>query len=437
MATKGIKILEIEAGSYARRIGLKPGDRILEANGHAVTDELALKFYLSEDPVDLCVHRPGSGLQHFMVNAPDNADLGIRIEEFRTRLCNNACLFCFVDQLPPKVRPSLRVKDDDYRLSFLHGNYITLTNLNDVDLDRIIEQRLSPLYVSVHATDSDLRTRILGREKADDLAGKMRKLVRGGIRLHAQIVLMPGINDGKHLQKTVFDLYEMFPGVPSIAIVPVGLSGYAPGKTRLISVTPEYSRDLIRKALPWQAQFRAEIAQTYAYLADEFYLQGGLEIPKRDYYDNFAQIEDGIGMVRLFLDEFKTEMRRHRRFLPHLHGTLATGRLFYPVLKSCTETFNRKFGTRLEVCQIENRFMGNTVTVAGLLGGKDIAESLEGKDIGDFLILPGEALARRDSILIDDWTLEDISRHLGRRVYSSGQTIRDFFDILSKVDLPK
>jgi putative radical SAM enzyme (TIGR03279 family) len=433
MAIKGIKILEVETGSPAERLGLEPGDRILTINGHVITDELALKFYLSEDSIDIIVHRPGSGGRRFKIDLLENPDLGIQVEEFQTRRCNNACLFCFVDQLPPGVRPSLKVKDDDYRLSFLHGNYITLTNLNQVDLSRIIEQRLSPLYISVHATDSDLRTRILGRGKADDLAVKMRKLIRGGICLHAQIVLMPGINDGKHLQKTVFDLYDLYPGVQSTAIVPVGISDYGPCKTRFMPVTPEYSRALIHQILPWQAQFRTQIAQTFACLADEFYLQGGLEIPDRDYYDDFVQIEDGIGMVRYFLDEFKTELRRRRTRCSNQHGTLATGKLFYPVLKHCMEQYNLKFGTRLQVRKIDNRFMGSAITVAGLLGGKDIVDALAGTDIGDFLIIPGEALSGGDGVFVDDWSPQDISRRLGKPVYSSGRTMRDFFDVLSKL----
>jgi putative radical SAM enzyme (TIGR03279 family) len=432
MATKGIKILEVEEGSPAERLGLLPGDRILTANGHQLADELALKFYLSEEYIDLCVYRPSYGERYYEVDLSDNAGLGIRVEEFRTRPCNNACLFCFVDQLPPEVRPSLKIKDDDYRLSFLHGNYITLTNLTDKDLARIIEQRLSPLYVSVHATDPDLRTRILGRKKTDDLTKKLSKLVRGGIQIHAQIVLMPGINDGAHLQKTVFDLYDLFPGIQSIAIVPVGISDYGPCKARLMPVTPEYSRALISQVLLWQSQFRAQITRTYACLADEFYLQGGFAIPKRDYYDDFAQIEDGVGMVRHFLDEFKTEMAR-RRHCTSLHGTIATGKLFYPVLMGCLEQINHKFGTKIQVRGIENRFMGSNITVAGLLGGNDILTDLEGKDIGDFLIIPGEAVSREDRILVDDLSPEDISRHLGKPVYPGGQTVRDFFDILSRI----
>jgi NifB/MoaA-like Fe-S oxidoreductase len=215
--------------------------------------------------------------------------------------------------------------------------------------------------------------------------------------------------------------------------VPVGISDYGPGKTRFLPVTPEYSRALIHQMLPWQTQFRSQIKRTYACLADEFYLQGGLEIPKQDYYDDFAQIEDGIGMVRYFLDEFKKELRLRRKFQSKLQGTIATGKLFYPVLKSCMEQFNRKFGAGLQVCGIENRFMGSAITVAGLLGGKDFVETLAKNDIGDFLIIPGESLARGSGLLVDNWSPEDISRKLGKPVYSGGFTVRDFFDILSEL----
>jgi putative radical SAM enzyme (TIGR03279 family) len=433
MAIKGIRILEVETGSPAAEIGLKPGDRILTVNGHAIADELSLKFYLSEDRVDLGIRREGRKERHILADFSEGADLGIHVEEFRTRTCNNACLFCFVDRLPPDARPSLRVKDDDYRLSFLHGNYVTLTNLTEKDLNRIIEQRLSPLYISVHATDPELRMRVLGRKKADDLAEKLSKLIRGGIRLHAQIVLMPGVNDGRHLKKTVFDLYRLYPGIQSIAIVPVGLSDYGPRNGCFMPVTPKFSQALIRQVIPWQTRFRAQIKRTFAYLADEFYLQAGVKTPGVKYYDDFAQIEDGIGMTRNFLGEFKMELARKRKPRISLHGTLATGKLFYPVLKRCIKQFNLRFGTNLQVREIENRFMGNSITVAGLLGGKDILTALTGKNIGDFLIIPEEAVARGSRLLVDDLTPEDISRFLGKPVYPSGRTVRDFFTIVFKL----
>jgi putative radical SAM enzyme (TIGR03279 family) len=433
MAARGIKILEVEAGSEAEGIGLKPGDRIITVNGREVPDELALKFYLSSEHIDLCVRRANSIVEHLDVKLPDESDFGIRVEEFRTRNCNNACIFCFIDQLPPSVRPTLKVKDDDYRLSFLHGNYITLTNMADRDLDRIIEQRLSPLYVSVHAADPDLRRQILGRKSVDNLDAKLRKLIRGNIRLHAQIVLIPGVNDGKNLEKTVFYLYELSPGVQSVAIVPVGLSDYGTPRNRLKPVTRHYSRSLIRQVTRWSRQFRSQIGRTFAYLADEFFIQGKMKLPSRAYYDDFTQIEDGVGMVRSFLDEFEKELRRRRKIGIALNGTLATGRLFFPILRDCTALFNRESGSRLKVRQIENRFLGKTITVAGLLGGKDIISALSGKNLGDFLIIPDEALSQRDRILIDDLSLGDLSKHLGIPVFSGGPTVGDFFKLLSGI----
>ena len=430
MTLKGTRILKVKRGSAAAKAGLTPGDSILTVNGHAIDDELALRFYLSDERLKLCVLQSNGSERRVVLELPEGADPGLQMEEFRTQTCNNACLFCFVDQLPPGVRPGLRVKDDDYRLSFLHGNYVTLTNVSEKGLNRIIEQRLSPMYVSVHATEADLRTQILGRKKADDLHGKIKALVREGIQIHAQVVLMPGINDGTHLKKTVYDLYRLYPGVQSVAIVPLGLSDYGKPRERLVPVTPGYCRNIIRSAIPWQEEFRAAIGRTFACLADEFYIQGAVDIPAEDYYDDFSQIEDGIGMVRSFLDEFAAAMGRRRKSRSGLQGTLVTGKLFAPTLKRCIARFNNKFGSRLRVCEAENRFLGRSITVAGLLGGQDILDALEGQDLGQFLIIPNEAVSRVEGILLDNLSPEDLSERLGKPVYASGRTMRDFFTLL-------
>ena len=350
----------------------------------------------------------------YKVDLSHSSSLGIKVEDFRTRTCNNSCLFCFIDQLPPGVRPSLRVKDDDYRLSFLHGNYITLTNLAEKELDRIVEHRLTPLYVSVHATDPELRARMLGRKKTDDLESKMKKLIAGGITLHAQIVLMPGINDGRHLRKTVSDLYRLFPGVESAAIVPLGLSDHGKLRDHNIAVSPSFCRKVVRQVSPWQDNFRKKTGTTFAYLADEFYLQGGMPLPGAEYYDEFAQIEDGVGMVRKFLNDFDAELRRRRLRPRRLQGTLITAKLFHPYLQGCIRRFNHKFGTRLQICAAENRFMGKNITVAGLLSGKDIVAALRGLSPGSFVIIPNEALSQKDQILLDDLTVAAAFRPAGR-----------------------
>jgi putative radical SAM enzyme (TIGR03279 family) len=430
MARSGIKILEVEPGSIGQELGLSPGDEILSVNGHPIPDELALKFHLADDLVEIELRKPGEAAECLEIDLSEGRRLGIRVEDFRTRTCNNDCVFCFIKQLPAEVRPTLKVKDDDYRLSFLHGNYITLTNLPEQELTRIIEQRLSPLYVSVHATEPELRTRVMGRRKPDDLDRKMRRLIGGGITLHTQIVLMPGINDGEHLEQSVFDLYGYYPGVNSVAIVPLGLSDHGTAREALEPVTPDYCLNVIRQTAPWQNQFRKSIVRTFAYLADEFYIQGGEALPETSTYDDFAQIEDGIGMVRKFINEFEAESGRRRRKLPGLRGTLATARLFYPYLAECIRSFNGRFGSSLEVCLIENRFMGKNITVAGLLAGVDFAAALENRNLGDFLIIPNEAVSRIDGFLLDDMSPAVLSQRLGIPVHPSGPTMKEFFTLL-------
>jgi putative radical SAM enzyme (TIGR03279 family) len=426
----GVKIRAVEEASPAQLGGLEPGDEIVAVNDHPVPDELALKFHLAEEMVQLEVVKQNGEERLLDLDLSSGATLGVQVEDFRTRTCNNACLFCFIDQLPPGVRPTLQIKDDDYRLSFLHGNYVTLTNLNDRDLDRIVEQALSPQYVSVHATDPELRTRILGRRKADDLDRKMRRLIAGGIRLHTQIVLMPGVNDGAQLEKTVFDLRGYYPGVHSIAVVPLGLSDHGPAREQYIPVTPAFCREVIAAVAPWQEQFRSEIGRTFVYLADEFHLQGGVPLPDSGYYDEFAQIEDGVGMVRRFLDDFERELQRRRRPRRGLRGTLATARLFHPFLEAAADRFNRKLGSELEVRLVDNRFMGKDITVAGLLSGRDLEATLAGNVSGDFVVIPNEAVSRVDGILVDGMAPEDLARRIGKPVHPSGRTTHDFFQLL-------
>ncbi|MEJ2110903.1 MAG: DUF512 domain-containing protein [Acidobacteriota bacterium] len=432
MSRKGIKILAVDPGSIAEKFGITSGDILLEVDGHEVDDELALRFYLTGETVDLLTRSPDGKEKKRTIELHGETDLGLEIEEFKTRWCNNACLFCFVDQLPPEARPSLRVKDDDYRLSFLHGNFITLTNLDRRDIERIIELRLSPLYISVHATEPDLRTRILGRKKRDYLLPKIEMLVKHRIMLHAQIVLMPGINDGDHLERTIHDLYRFYPGIQSSAVVPLGLSDYGLPRETLKPVTPAFCRKTIRQVTVMQDRFRAERGETFVYLADEFYIQGGQEFPRADLYDDFAQIEDGVGMVRAFLDAFEGEWKRHRKSY-NLRGTLVTGKLFYPLLLQCIGRFNRKFGSRLRVLEAGNSFLGKRITVAGLLSGRDILKALENKSIGDFVIIPQEALSRPEGILLDDLSLQDLSCALDKPVYPGGRTAHEFFQLLRKL----
>ena len=433
MPSPGIEILEVIPGSVADKLGVVSGDRILTVNNHEVADELALRFYLADERVVLHLRRTDGSMRRVRINIDETGDLGVRVAEFQTRCCGNACMFCFVDQLPPGVRSNLLIKDDDYRLSFLYGNYVTLTNTTGKDIDRIIEQHLSPLYVSVHATDPELRARILGRKKADDIAAKLARLIRGGVRVHAQIVLMPGVNDGAQLEKTISDLYRLHPGVESVAIVPVGISEHVPPDRRLRPVTPSFSRTLLRRINRWRRQFIESSGSAFVFPADEFHLLAGVPIPECDYYEDFSQIEDGIGMVRNFLDDFAANTARRRKPATNLHGTLVTGELFFPVLKRSIEEWNLQAGAELEVHAIENHFLGKRITVAGLVAGRDILTTLSDRHLGDFVIIPGEALSLGNRLLLDDLTLKDLKRELCVPVYSGGRTVRDLFRLLAMI----
>jgi putative radical SAM enzyme (TIGR03279 family) len=432
MSRPGIKILEVAKGSLGHRLGLAPGDEILEIQGRPIPDELALKFYLSDDFVKIRVRKRGGGEALLSADLSKTRGLGIKVDEFRTRCCNNSCVFCFVDQLPPGARAGLRVKDDDFRLSFLHGNYITLTNLNETELDRIIEHRLSPLYVSIHATEPELRRQILGRRKSDDLELKLKRLVGGGIQINAQVVLVPGLNDGKNLERTLLDLSNYHPGVVSVAIVPLGLSDHGNPKDRLTPVSASYSRELIAQIAPMQRQFRTKVKCAFAYLADEFYIQAGVPLPTAGHYDGYLQIEDGVGMARRFLDEFASELGRRHKIRSHLNGTLVTASLFYPFLKECVDRFNHKLKARLSVIRADNHYLGKRITVAGLLSGQDFLASLQGISLGDFVVIPNEAISQVERIFLDDMSSEELSGNLMKPVYPSGRTMHEFFDLLCK-----
>ncbi|MDR1726968.1 MAG: DUF512 domain-containing protein [Acidobacteriota bacterium] len=454
MPDAGIEILEVAPGSVADRLGIAPGDRLLAVGDCEIPDELALRFRLAtaDGRVALRILRKGGRLRRFKIDCDDldgGGGLGVTVAEFPTRRCGNACMFCFVDQLPPGVRPGLRVKDDDYRLSFLYGNYVTLTNATAKDLARIVAERLSPLYVSVHATDPDLRARILGRggKGPDDLAGKLARLVGGGVRVHAQVVLMPGVNDGAALEKTVFDLHRL--GVESVAVVPVGISDHVPPGRGLRPATPSFSRTLLRRVNGWRRRFAAESGRAFVFPADEFFLLAGAPIPGRDYYEDFAQIEDGVGMVRTFLDDFAAGAARRRAPMAGLRGTLVTGPLFFPVLERVIGDWNGRTGASLQVLAVENRFLGRRITVAGLLAGGDVVRALKplavappdarsktvagGKPFGDFIVLPGEALSFGDKALLDDMTLRDLRRELGVPVYSGGRSAGGLLGLLARL----
>jgi len=429
----GVRVLAVDPKGLAARAGLKPGDRLLRVNGHGLRDLVDFHVQAGEEQLAIDVDRGGRPCS-VVLERKWGKDLGLECEppeaaEIST--CANKCVFCFIHQLPRGLRKSLYVKDDDYRLSFLHGNYITLTDLPDSEVQRIVDLHLSPLYISVHATDPVLRHFLLGSPKTikGDLMERLRRLADAGIRLHAQIVLCPGLNDGPHLERTVRELGELHPGVATVAVVPVGLTRHRDGLYPLRSITAEEAARTLDAIHEWQSRFLRRHETRLVFAADELYLQAGRPIPPAAAYEDFAVVEDGIGLVRRFEDDLLRLAARLGR--PRWRGertaTLVTGELFGPILARLVERLPVP-GLRAEVVPVANEFFGRAITVAGLLTGEDVARALSGRSLGDALLIPRVALTESKGVFLDDVVPDDLARHLGAPVVVVEPSARGLVD---------
>jgi putative radical SAM enzyme (TIGR03279 family) len=414
----GVVVAAVRGRTPAAQAGLQPGDRILAVNGHGLRDTIDFHFHAGEELLDLTIDRQGRSRRVLLRRR--GAGIGVELEAPRPSeisTCANKCVFCFIHQLPRGMRKSLYVKDDDYRLSFLHGNYITLTDLGEAELARIEEQRLSPLYVSVHATDPDLRHRLLGRPRvARDLMPILERLCGAGISVHAQIVLCPEWNDGAHLDRSVHDLARLYPGVRTTAVVPVGLTRHRERLPALRAVTDEEARGLVTSIRTWQREFLAAHGSRFVFAADELYLQAGLEVPAARDYEEFPIVEDGVGLVRRFHDDFvRAGSRLPARLDRPRAVTLVTGELFAPRLRALLERV-RVDGLTLTVAPIGNEWFGRGIGVAGLLTGQDIQAQLAGRALGDEVLVPAVALRDGDGVFLDDLTPADLAATLQTRI---------------------
>lgn len=411
-------ISAVQPNSLAARWGLRPGDELLEINGHPLRDLIDVQFYGAEARLTLRVRREG---EERTIRARRRYDEPLGLEfahplfDTDIRRCNNRCPFCFVAQMPRGLRPSLYVKDDDYRYSFLFGSYITMTNLTEEDWARIGEQHLSPLYVSVHATDPDLRRRMLGNPGAPDGMEGLRRLARMGIEVHTQLVLVPGLNDGAQLDRSIGDLAALYPAVRSVSVVPVGLTKGHRGGCRPYTL-PEMRR-VWEQVTAWQRQLRRRLGVRFVYLSDEWYLRLGKPVPARAAYDGLDLRENGVGMVRSLLDRW----RRVERTVSALGGpdqTWVTGELMAPVLERLAAQFTDRTGIRAEVVPIPNRFFGETVTVAGLLTGRDVVAHLRERPLAEKIVLPAVMFRGPEGQSLDEMGPDDLARLLGRPVFT-------------------
>jgi putative radical SAM enzyme (TIGR03279 family) len=414
-AESGVLVAVVGRRTPAAGAGLRPGDRILAINGQTLRDAIDFQFHAADDVLDLAVERAGS-LRTLRLRR-HGPELGLELQPPRPgeiSTCANKCVFCFIHQLPKGMRKSLYVKDDDFRLSFLHGNYITLTDLDEAALARIVEQRLSPLYISVHATDPVLRHRLLGSPRvAADILPRLEGLARAGIRMHAQIVLCPDWNDGQHLARTVWELAPLHPHVATTAIVPVGLTRHRDRLPALRGLTREEAGALVATVHAWQGALLDRLGSRFVFLADEVYLLAGEPLPLTDAYEGFPVVEDGIGLVRRFEDDFAHALGRRRGRQVRAAVTVVTGEMFAPRLGRLLASAELT-GEPVRVAAVPNDFFGGAISVAGLLTGRDIQNHVAGlRDPGDLVLLPAVALRDVDGVFLDDLTPAELARDLG------------------------
>jgi putative radical SAM enzyme (TIGR03279 family) len=427
---RGVEISEVSPGTIAAELELERGDRVMRVNGRVVRDYLDFRFHTAgETDLTIDVRKHTGEDWELNIEREESEDFGLLFEQIVPRQCANECLFCFCKGNPETARPSLFVRDEDVRLSFLYGNYTTLTSITEDEMKRVIEQRLTPQYVSVHATDLDVRAYLLGVDKKRaDISDKLQRLMDAGIDIHAQVVLCPKINDGEILRRTINDLAALHPRVTSVAIVPLGLTRYL-NDPRLTPVTPEFCRETIQQVSEMQRDLRARLGATFAFLGDEIYLKAGHEIPSRKHYGEYPQIEDGIGMVRSFANEFDklmrtvsisslegglvrpagAQVRPLNEGKAPLRGTILTGTLFAPVLREMMERFNDRSGSEVIVAPVVNDYFGGDVSVAGLLTGGDFLAARE-EVRGDFAIIPRVAVKSDDPIFLDGMRLDDLQK---------------------------
>jgi putative radical SAM enzyme (TIGR03279 family) len=421
-------IAAVAPGSLAEEAGLRSGDELLTINDLPLRDIIDVQFYAAEEVLELSVARDGKRLR-FEIERDYDRELGLSFVnptfDVDIRRCANNCEFCFVKQNPRGMRRSLYVKDDDYRYSFLFGNFCTLTNLTEDDWVRIAEQRLSPLYVSVHATDLELRRRFLGRKAAPDLLAQLRRLAELGIEVHTQVVLVPGLNDGQHLTRTLSDLAVLYQHpVASVGVVPIGLTRYHTGKCR--TYTPEESRAVLDQVAAWQLANKQRWRGHFVYPSDEWYLVAGRKIPPAAEYDGFPQVENGVGMVRQLLDEWDA-LKSKLPSLTRRQATLVCGTLIAPVLSNIVRELNALAGTEVELVAVVNETFGPVTTVSGLLTGEDVSAALARQAPPDLVLLPSAMFTGRygagsapAGTTLDGWALEDLSARMGSTVQTAG-----------------
>ena len=445
------KIAAVVPGSIAWELGLEPGDSVAAINGCDIKDIFDYQFHIEDEFLQMEILTKDGETCLLEIEKEEDEDLGIAfdsslMDDYHT--CCNKCVFCFIDQMPPGMRETLYFKDDDSRLSFLQGNYITLTNMKDEEIDRLIYYHLSPINISVHATNPQLRCKLLHNRFAGDILDKIRRFSEAGIRMNSQVVLCKGLNDGAELDRTIRDLGRYLPYMESLSVVPVGLTRYRDNLARLEPFSSTDAEIVLDQIQGWQRHFLQEKGRAFVHASDEWFILAGREIPEADYYEGYGQLENGVGMVRLLIDEVRErlkELREDTSVLPvpqdrRLEAavlrrvSIATARLAYPTIcMLAEEVMSLCPWLSVKVYCIRNDFFGEMITVSGLMTGQDIIGQLKGKDLGQVLFLPENVLRAGEEILLDDLTISDITEALGKPVELIGSAGKNFVDKLLNI----
>lgn len=433
-------ITSVMPDSIAEEVGIEENDILLSVNGEKIVDIIDYRFLTNDEEIVLEIQKPNGEIWDYEIEKDYGEELGL---EFgggimdKAKRCSNKCMFCFIDQNPKGMRETLYFKDDDSRLSFLQGNFVTLTNMKDEDIDRIIRYRISPINISVHTTNPDLRVKMLGNRFAGSVYERMKRLADAGIEMHCQIVLIPEVNNGEELKRTITELYELYPSVSNIAVVPIGVTKYREGLVQVKTFTKESARKELEMVMEFQKRFMEEINDPFVRFSDEFYLVAGIDVPEESFYNGYEQIEDGIGMIRCFREAINYTAQDLNR---NIKGTFSipTGKLaFDEVSKGMKKLMKVNPNIKIDTYKIINHFFGETITVAGLLTGTDIISQLKGKINSEYLIMPnnmfrkGYELGPAEYIMLDDTKIDDIERELGVKVLVCDHTGEDIVSIIN------
>lgn len=420
MLKKDHIVKSVAAGSIAEELDIEPGDILLRINGNEIKDVYDYHYLVNDEYLELLILKKNGEEWELEIEKEYQEDLGIEFVEGlmdKYRTCRNKCIFCFIDQNPKDMRETIYFKDDDSRLSFLQGNYITLTNMSDEDIDRIILYKLAPINISVHTTNKELRCKMLNNRFAGEALDKIKKLYENKIEMNSQIVLCKGYNDGKELDKSIEDLSGYIPYMKSLSVVPIGLTKYRDNLTQVDKFTKEDALQVLEQIHSWQDRIKEKHGSRFVFASDEWYITAGLPIPDAEYYEGYGQIENGVGMVRSLIEEVHDYLEKVEANTTTRKISMATGKLAAPFIERLAKDVTTKYtNVEANVYTIENEFFGKDITVAGLLTGQDIIKQLKGKELGEFLILPSVLLRDDEDVLLDDLRISDIERELGIKI---------------------